>query len=451
MQGITYRWLSRLSRALGLGDAQAPDVIRSAPTFFAKSRPVKIYLLAVLAVTYFLALAFLPLLNPGPGEHPYLRETYIGCIGISVLLSGLALLSKSGTGVVATTILRCYALAILGYGLGAYLTTKLVLGIGLVVEVCVLSSVPLNLGLSALVIATMALMQTFPFFFGFSTVVETPSHPRADEIAVLSLLLSFAALVTAWIDRLCGAQEELKDALRIQVSNIDKLAELNRKLQGYARTIEEESAERERNRISREIHDISGYIFTNLIALMDAAGSMKRDDHAALTELLVTARRQAQEGLQETRSALRKLRNEDTRLVESAQAIHRIVAIFRTVAGIEVDLNLGNLPHRLPGGFSLALYRTVQEALTNAVRHGRATRVRVNFWVEDNTVLLSIGDDGKGAFEVVKGIGISGMEERIGALGGTVDIGRTVEGGFLLSIRVPLATAARKEEGSVQA
>ncbi|HUW39818.1 MAG TPA: sensor histidine kinase [Rectinemataceae bacterium] len=423
--------------------------IRSVPTFFSKSTPVKVYLLAVLAVTYFFALAFYPLLDPGPGAHPYLRETYIGCIGISVALSGLALLSRSEIGVVATTILRCYMLAILGYGLGAYLTTKLVLGIGLVVEVSVLCSVPLNLGLSALVIAVLALMQAFPVFFGFSAVVQTPAYPREDEIAVLSLLLSFAALASAWIDHLCRVHEELEDALRIQVSNIDTLAELNRKLQGYARTIEEESAERERNRISREIHDISGYIFTNLIALMDAAGSMKRDDHAALTELLVTARRQAQEGLQETRGALRKLRNEDLRLVESAQAIHRIVAIFRTVAGIQVDLNLGNLPHRLPGGFSLALYRTVQEALTNAVRHGRATRVRVNFWVENSTLLLNIGDDGKGAFEVVKGIGITGMEERIGALGGSVEIGRTVEGGFALSVRVPLA-AAQKEEGSVR-
>ena len=349
MQGITYRWLSRVNRVFGAGDTRLDRGIPFVPTFFTKSTAVKVYLLAVLAVTYFFALAYFPLLVPGPGVHPYLRETYIGCIGISVVLSGLALFSRSEIGIVATTILRCYVLAILGYGLGAYLTTKLVLGVGLVVEVCVLSSVPLNLGLSALVILLMALMQTFPVFFGFGTVVETPAYPREDEIAVLSLVLSFAALATAWIDRLCRSQEELTDALRIQVTNIDTLAELNRKLQGYARTIEEESAERERNRISREIHDISGYIFTNLIALMDAAGSMRRDDHAALTELLVTARRQAQEGLQETRNALRRLRNEDTRLVESAQAIHRIVAIFRTVAGIEVDLNLGNLPHRLPG------------------------------------------------------------------------------------------------------
>lgn len=447
MQGIAVKWLSRLRRSVGLEAGDLDSVIRSAPTFFGKSRAVKIYLLAILVVTYVFALVFYEQLKVGSVEQIYLRATYIGCIGISVVLSALALLSRSALGLVATTVLRSYTIMILGYGLGAYLTTKLVLGVGLVVEVCVLSSAPLNFVLSAVVILAMALAQLFPTIFGFNALVRNIAYPRMDEIAVLGLVLSFAALVSAWIDRLCKSQEELVEALRIQVSNIDTLAELNRKLQGYARTVEEESAERERNRISRELHDISGYIFTNLIALMDAAGSMRRDDHAALTELLVTARRQAQEGLQETRVALRRLRNEDFRLVESAQAIHKIVAIFRTVAGIEVDLNLGNLPHRLPGGFSLALYRTVQEALTNAVRHGRATRVRVNFWVEDETLKLDISDDGKGAFEVVKGIGITGMEERIGALGGTIEIGRSVEGGFALSVRVPLASA-RREEGS---
>ncbi|HTX71767.1 MAG TPA: sensor histidine kinase [Rectinemataceae bacterium] len=446
MNSGLQRRIRQLFHTRRLHGSESTPSIRSLPTFFTKSMPIRAYLLTVLAITYVLALAFYPFATQGLGSPPYLGETYVGCIGISVFLSGLALLSRSGSAVAAIAFLRSYALIVLGYGLGAYLSTKLVIGIGLMVEICVLSSVPLNLWLSSIAIAVVSLAQAFPVFFGLSSVVGPPSYPRLDELAVFCLVLSLAAMATAWIDRMAAHQEELNEALRIQVTNIDTLAELNRNLQGYARTVEDEAAERERNRISREIHDISGYIFTNLIALMDAAGSMPRDDYARIMELLLTARKQAQEGLQETRSALRKLRAENLRLVESAQAIHKIVAIFRTVAGIDVDLNLGNLPHRLPGGLSLALYRTVQEALTNAVRHGRATRVRVNFWVENSSVLLSIADDGKGAFEVVKGIGISGMEERIGALGGSVEIGRTTEGGFLLNVRAPLA-AARVTEG----
>lgn len=428
-------------RAVGVGDADYVTDLWAAATFFSKGGAVKAFLLVTLAVTYFLALAFYPSVVRGTATHVYFRETYIGCIVVSMGLSAIALFARSGAGIVAIAVLRCYMLMLLGYGLGAYLSTKLVLGIGLMVEICVLSAPPGSLVLSGFIITVLALAQAFPVFFGSTSLVDTPARPRGDEFTVLCLVTAFAALLASWIDRLYAAQDDLAEALRIQENNIDTLAELNGKLQGYARTIDEESAERERNRISREIHDISGYIFTNLIALMDAAGSMPRDDHAALTDMILTARRQAQEGLQETRSALHRLRNEDARLVDSGQAIHKIVSIFRQVAGIDVDLNLGNLPRRLPGNLSLALYRTVQEALTNAVRHGRATRVGVNFWVEAGIVRLTIADDGKGAFEVIKGIGLAGMEERVGALGGSVGIGRTAEGGFALAIHVPLPTA----------
>jgi signal transduction histidine kinase len=136
--------------------------------------------------------------------------------------------------------------------------------------------------------------------------------------------------------------------------------------------------------------------------------------------------------------ALRKLREEQPGLTNSPRAIFKIVSIFRKITGIEVELSLGNMPHYLSQELNLALYRTVQEALTNAVRHGKANHVRVSFWVNAGELRLTITDNGKGAFEVVKGIGLTGMEERIGALGGTVQIGRAAEGGFSLAVQVPL-------------
>jgi signal transduction histidine kinase len=263
-----------------------------------------------------------------------------------------------------------------------------------------------------------------------------------DETAALCLCLSAAAVMAAWIGRASSRHREQGDVIRIQEANLDTLAELNLNLQGYARTVDEESTVRERNRISREIHDISGYIFTNLIALMDAAGSMRPDDKAGLSDILVTARTQAQEGLRETRAALRQLRREQPEMADSTRAIFKIVSIFRKIAGIEVELSLGNLPHFLAQDLNLALYRTVQEALTNAVRHGKATQVRVNLWVEKGEILLTISDNGVGAAEVVKGIGLTGMEERLGALGGTVGVRPAPEGGFSLDVRVPLKLAS---------
>jgi signal transduction histidine kinase len=415
------------------------------PPFSAKTPQLKIFLVSVLALTYGLAFAFFPAISRGLVTHAFFAETYFGCIGVSIALSVLALCFKPGMRLYLVLFLRWYILLVMGYSIGGFLSAKLVLGIGLMVEIGILVRMPLNLALAAFAVAAFGFAQAWPGIFSGNGLVDTQSLPSFDELSVLCLVLCLSALTAAWIARMSERQKELGDVIRIQEGNLDALAELNRNLQGYARIVDEQSTERERNRISREIHDISGYIFTNLIALMDAAGSMRRDDQAGLTDILVTARTQAQEGLRETRVALRKLRSEQPGMADSTRAIFKIVSIFRKIADIEVELNLGNLPHFLAQDLNLALYRTVQEALTNAVRHGKATRVRVNFWVEGTELLLTITDNGKGAFEVVKGIGLEGMEERLGPLGGVVGVGRAPEGGFSLSVQVPIRLAQAAE------
>jgi signal transduction histidine kinase len=405
---------------------------------------VRAFHFSILASTYGLALAFFPTVSLGLSVRPYFDETYLGSIAASVCLSGIALLFRPGMRLYVVFFLRCYLLIVLGYSIGGILSSKLVLGVGLMVEIGILVDMPVNLVIAAFALAALALAQAFPVFFGQGLADPAPL-PSLDQLSVFCFVLGGFALCSAWIERMAARRQELGEIIRIQENNLDRLTELNLNLQGYARTVDEESSERERNRISREIHDISGYIFTNLIALMDAAGSMRRDDQAGLTDILITARKTAQEGLRETRVALRKLREEQPGMTNSPQAIFKIVSIFRKITGIEVELNLANLPHFLSQDLNLALYRTVQEALTNAVRHGKASYVRVNFWVEGEELRLTITDNGKGAFEVVKGIGITGMEERIGALGGTVRIGRAIEGGFSLTVQVPLNAAPCSE------
>ena len=403
---------------------------------------VKVSLLSVLGLSYGLGFAFYPSLARGVEAYAYFKETYLGCLAASVALSLLLVFLRSELWIDIVFGLRCYLLIVMGYSIGGFLTTKLVLGVGLMAEIGILGAFPANLFLCAAALAVLAGAQVWPGFFGPSGLVNAPFFPEADELGVLVFVLALAGAAAIWVGRSALRQKELDEAIRMQERNLESIAELNLNLQGYARTVDEESAERERNRISREIHDISGYIFTNLIALMDAAGSMPRDDTAALADILVTARAQAQEGLRETRMALRRLRREQTGLTDCTRAIYKIVDIFRKLARIDIELNLGNMPHFLSQELGLALYRTVQEGLTNAVRHGRATVVRVSFWVKDGDLLLTIADNGKGAGAVVKGIGLTRMDERLGALGGSVQAGSPPEGGFALSVKVPLKTAS---------
>ena len=388
--------------------------------------------------TYAVAIVLYPSPENAANPPPYFAETYFGLIGASIVLSLLAWLVRKGGWLHPVLLFRTYVLVILGYSLESYLSVKLVLGIGLMAEICLIEEAPFDKIVASAAFVFFMLAQAFPSFLGNSALSPVAPHPKPTELGALGLSLVLASAASCLLRTLNRRQRELVDLVHLHEVNLDALAELNRNLQGYAQTIDQEAAERERNRISREIHDISGYIFTNLIALMDAAGSLPRDDQAGLTDLLVAARSQAQEGLRETRAALRKLRSEHSGLTDCTRAIHKIVSIFRKVTKIEVDVSFGNMPHSLPQETSLTLYRTVQEALTNAVRHGKATRVRVGFWVENGELSLSIADNGRGAFDIVKGIGLRGMEERIGGLGGRVRIGQAAEGGFSLWIDIPL-------------
>ncbi|MFZ5366645.1 MAG: ATP-binding protein [Spirochaetota bacterium] len=327
---------------------------------------------------------------------------------------------------------------ILGYSIEAYLTIKLCLAAAFFIMNGLCLAWPLNSLAGTVALSLFAIFQHPSRLLGETML--TPQIPQIDRpteitfVALLFVVMLSVSFLRALIDKLKAAQETVA---HLDVT-IDRLSEFNQDLQRYARTADEEAITRERNRISREIHDISGYIFTNIIALMDAAISMGGRDPSALAELHTTVRVQAKEGLQETRRALRELRSSDTHRERGIAAIYKIKTVFERVTGIQVSIEAGNMPPSFGDEIDMAVYRVVQEALTNAMRHGRASHVWVQFWIVDDTLELSVQDDGLGAKDIVKGIGLSGMEERIKHLGGTIKAGNAPEGGFKVVVHIPL-------------
>jgi len=92
-----------------------------------------------------------------------------------------------------------------------------------------------------------------------------------------------------------------------------------------------------------------------------------------------SARTQARDGLIETRRALRALRTDEQYIKNGIQAIYKICAVFHKVTGIDISIESGNIPTTFGPEIDLAVYRLVQEALTNAIRHGRASAVKIYF------------------------------------------------------------------------
>jgi signal transduction histidine kinase len=163
-------------------------------------------------------------------------------------------------------------------------------------------------------------------------------------------------------------------------TSVRNLMDANMALQLYAHNIETESTEKERGRITRELHDMVGYALTNVIVMMNAAHVLLRDDPGSLDDLFAKTRTQAEEALAETRSTLRRLREIRPFGPIGLRAIWHLTRGFQGATGVEVRLNLGNLPWSFGRKLDAVIFRIVQEGLTNAFRHGKATRVRINLW-----------------------------------------------------------------------
>lgn len=232
----------------------------------------------------------------------------------------------------------------------------------------------------------------------------------------------------------------VKERLIHEKSTNRQLASFNTRLQTYAKQSKEESIVNERNRITREMHDVNGYAFTNIMALMNAAISSGNKDWGTIECLLRNAWKQAHQGLQDSRRTLRILRStiKENDSLSIYQSVGDVVRIFKECTGTDVLLHWGNLQITYGHGINIAISRIIQEGLVNSVRHGRATQVTIYFWEQHHILNLIISDNGVGSPTVVKGIGMSGMEERLAPYNGSVGFENASEGGFKLFITLPL-------------
>jgi len=395
-----------------------------------------IVLLLVLALALFIITYGI---DGGTSTRPY---EFYRTFFFFFLFYSLCIILLSNTNHLLGILLLCFlcstALLVLDYSLNDFLTIRLLLYLTLQTVLLSHVSHPYNLIVPILLALGALSLQLLPPFLGENDLNPQLRPIEVEElVALLAILLSSGYLQIA-LRHYHALHEKAKAQIEILNTTITKLTIFSQSLQSYARTAELEAAKKERYRISREIHDISGYMFTNIIAMMDAiiASGCRNSDQTS--EMCSAARSQAQEGLVETRRALHLLRKSDTEREVGMRAIYKIKKIFESTTGVQVEIESGNLDATFGDELDLILYRIVQEGLTNALRHGHATCVRILFWIVEDSVQVIILDNGTGAKKIIKGIGLAGMEERISRLGGVVRAENAPEGGFQLTVTIPL-------------
>jgi len=203
--------------------------------------------------------------------------------------------------------------------------------------------------------------------------------------------------------------------------------------------------EEERRRLSRELHDESAQVFAALklqLGLLREAGAADRDEALDRAEELVRS------GIRSIRAAARELRPALLDDLGLLPALRALADDFARTTGLTIEVELEPVP-RLPDEAELALYRSLQEGLSNVARHAAGvTRVDVRLAGDDGVVELEVADDGESAGaggsaggDGPAGTGLLGMRERLAALGGSVELRRTADGARL-RVRIPLAGRA---------
>ncbi|SCG59138.1 Histidine kinase [Micromonospora siamensis] len=200
---------------------------------------------------------------------------------------------------------------------------------------------------------------------------------------------------------------------------------------------------RERERISRELHDVVAH-HVAVIAVQAAAAEDVLDERpdqarAALGSIQDAAR----SALTELRAILHALTADagpDPAVPQPRLTQLDALADAVRAAGLEVTMDRPGGTVGLPGGVELSAYRIVQEALTNAVKHGHATRAEVSVRYDDGVLRVEVVNDGPvaPAPRTAEGHGILGMRERARLLGGTLDAGPLAAGGFRVSAQIPV-------------
>lgn len=191
----------------------------------------------------------------------------------------------------------------------------------------------------------------------------------------------------------------------------------------------ESARDQERLRLSRELHDVAGHKVTALkLNLRRLAGTL--DDQAAAE--VDKAKSLADELLQDLRSVVRHLRETDG--IDLAESLRQIARPFpRPRLVLRIDEHA-----RIPRADQAeALLRVVQEALTNAARHGPAATLRVRLKRQADRFELTIEDDGRVVGAIRPGNGLTGMRERIDELGGSLQWRRSALGGLRLDASLP--------------
>lgn len=225
----------------------------------------------------------------------------------------------------------------------------------------------------------------------------------------------------------------LYDELRISE---EQLKQAKEELELYAASMTELAVLKERNRISRDIHDSVGHSLSTAMIQLNAMEVIATKEQSSIAPMAANLREFLKDCLQDVRDAIAKLKPSEYKTYQELYRIEELIKNFEKLSGVVVRMSISNYKWSLSPEMGLTLYRVIQEALSNALRHGQATQVRISLNFSPETLSLAIENNGVGCPNFEKGVGLTSMSERIHELDGKVLFNPSLDG-FKIQVIIP--------------
>jgi signal transduction histidine kinase len=226
----------------------------------------------------------------------------------------------------------------------------------------------------------------------------------------------------------------------IEVSaELKRREEMHQQLLGKVISAQEE----ERKRVARELHDEVGQALTVIMMDLARTRDMLPNDATEAVKRVSRSRSVAEQTLSDLRKLINELRPEVLDQLGLVAALRSYIKTRLQTENTEVRTNFPNLRERLSPELETTLFRVIQEAITNIIRHSHATLVDIKIEVDHSTATASIEDNGIGfdadrALADITSIGLRGIRERVAIVGGELNIEAKSGYGTRLEIRLPL-------------
>lgn len=224
--------------------------------------------------------------------------------------------------------------------------------------------------------------------------------------------------------------KQLQDTQYLWLSEKRELSRNSEELMRRLGTMRELYTLKERNRISREIHDSVGHVLSTVVIQLGAISKLTETSNPNASAMSGNLRDYTAKGLQTVRQVVSDLRPDNYESQQTFMMLDELINEVEGQTGLRIIFHVNDAKWQLSERQGLLIYRAVQEFISNSIRHGQASEVQLTLHYNIDNLIMTLQDNGVGTVEIVPHVGLMGVEERVHEQGGYIQFTTSLGQGF---------------------